>query len=317
SAVPARRHPLDPERAQGRHSPARRFGVGAVRSVLAAPPLICLIVAACGGGPVPPTPTPLPTPTATAGPRSAPSPPVAILDPSMTAGELFDDDLPAGDLNLVERSRETRETAVVRDVSFSGADGQPVPAFLVVPASGTTRGAVLFLHWLGDDFSSRVAIGLQVRTIRRALTVLARDAGNVHLALVGHDYGAMYAILVASVDPRVAALAAMTPDATWVNWFVEYFHVVAEGDAAGYAQAMADLDPVTRIASVKAPVLLQFGTADTYVSGEVATALSNAARGGTLLHSYDVGHRLNGPARDDRDAWVLQELGVPVPTLIP
>jgi len=325
-----------------------------VRSVLAAPALVCLIAAGCGSGPVPPTPTPLPTPTATPGPTSAPSLPVAILDPSMTAEELFDDDLPARDLNLVERSRETRDKAVVRDVSFSGADGQPVPAFLVVPASGGTRGAVLFLHWLGDDFSSRdefvdeaaelagqgiesmlitqhfpwaerpigvdhdrVAIGLQVRTIRRALTVLARDAGNVHLALVGHDYGAMYGILAASVDPRVAALAAMTPDATWVSWFVQYFHVVAEGDAAGYAQAMADLDPVTRIASVKAPVLLQFGTADTYVSGEVATAIANAAPGGTLLHRYDVGHRLNGPARDDRDAWLLRELGVHVPTRSP
>src|SRR4029078_2790453 len=137
-----------------------------------------------------------------------------------------------------------------------------------------------------------------------------RDAGNVHLALVGHDYGAMYGILAASVDPRVAALAAMTPDATWVNWFVPYFPAVAEGDEAGYAQAMADLDPVTRIASVKAPVLLQFGTAATYVSGEVATSIANAAPGGTSLHRYEVSQRLNGPARDDRDAWLLRELGV-------
>ena len=79
-------------------------------------------------------------------------------------------------------------------------------------------------------------------------------------------------------------------------------------------EAMADLDPVNRIADVKAPVLLQFGTTDGYVSGADASAVSNAASGGTLIFSYDVGHRLNGSARDDRDAWLLEELGIPVPS---
>jgi hypothetical protein len=324
------------------------------RSMLAAAAIAGLIAAACGGGPVPPTATPEPTPTPTPAPTAGPSLPVAILDPSMTAERLFDDDVPAGDLNLEERSRESRDQAVIRDVTFTGADGQPVPAFLVAPSTGTARAGVLFLHWLGDDFSSRdefvdeavelagqgvesmlitqhfpwserpvgvdhdrVAIGLQVRTVRRALTLLADEAGHVKIGLVGHDYGAMYAILAASVDHRVAALAAMAPDATWVNWFVKYFHVVGDADVAGYTQAMADLDPVSRISGVAAPVLLQFGTADVYVTGEVATTLANAAPGGTLLHSYDTDHRLNGQARDDRDAWLLQKLGIPAPSASP
>jgi len=316
--------------------------------------VVALIVVACGGDPVQPTPTPEPTPSPTLAPTAGPSLPVAILDPSMTAGELFDDDVPAADLNLEERSRRPQDQAVIRDVRFTGADGQPVPAFLIAPAGRTPRAGALFLHWLGDDFSSRdefvneavalagqgvesmlitqhfpwaerplgvdhdrVAIGLQVRTIRRALTLLAEEVGNVRIGLVGHDYGAMYGILTASVDHRLAAFAGMTPDSTWQNWFVKYFHVVAEGDVAGYAQSMADLDPISRIASVKAPVLLQFGTADVYVSGEQATALSNAAPGGTILHSYDVGHRLNGQARDDRDAWLLDQLGIPEPSATP
>ena len=315
--------------------------------------LVALIVA-CGGDPVQPTGTPEPTPSPTLEPKALPSLPVAILDPSMTAEELFDDDVPAADLNLEERSRQPRDQAVIRDVRFTGADGQPVPAFLVAPAAGAPRAGAIFLHWLGDDFSSRdefveeavalagqgvesmlitqhfpwserplgvdhdrVAIGLQVRTIRRALTLLADEVGNVRIGLVGHDYGAMYGILTASVDHRLAALAGMTPDSTWQNWFVQYFHVVAEGDAAGYAQSMADLDPISRIQGVKAPILLQFGTADVYVSGEDATALANAAPGGTLLHSYVVGHRLNGQARDDRDAWLLQQLGIPGPSATP
>jgi pimeloyl-ACP methyl ester carboxylesterase len=325
-------------------------------SVLAASALVGAIVAACGGGPVALTPTPETTPAVTPSPEptAAPSLPVAILDPSMTAEQLFDDHVPAADLNFEERSREPLDQAVIRDVQYTGADGQPVPAFLVAPANGQSRGAVLFLHWLGDDFSSRdefvdeavglaaqgvesllitqhfpwserpigvdhdrVAIGLQVRSIRRALTLLADEVGRVRIALVGHDYGAMYGILTASADDRVAALACMTPDSTWQNWFVQYFHVVAAGDVAGYAQSMADLDPVSRIAIVKPPVLLQFGTSDVYVSGADATTLANAAPGGTLLHRYDVGHRLDRQARDDRDAWLLRQLGIPQPSPTP
>ena len=324
-----------------------------LRSAPARTILVALAAAACGGTSPGPTPTPDVTPLVTPSPAATagPSLPIAILDPSMTAEQLFNDDVPAADLNLVERSREPRDQAVIRDVSFTGADGQPVPAFLIQPPTGDARAGVLFLHWLGDDFSSRdefvdeavglagqgiesmlitqhfpwserplgvdhdrVAIGLQVRTVRRALTLLTTEIAGRKVALVGHDYGAMYGILTASVDDRISALACMAPDPTWVNWFVRYFNVVPAGDAAGYAQAMADLDPITRITDVAAPVLLQFGTADVYVSGKDATALANAAPGGTLLHSYDVGHRLGTAARDDRDGWLLDELRIPTPS---
>ena len=324
------------------------------RPSLARALLVSLFAAACGGGPLPtPTPTPAATrPAASTAPSPKPSPtplPAAVLDPLMTAEQLFDDQTPAASLFLVEKSRVPRDQAVIRDVRFAGADGSNVPAFLVEPTGSAPapRAAILFLHWLGDDFSSRdefveeavklasdgavsllitqqfpwserpsgvdhdrVAIGLQVRTIRRALTILAAEAGSVKLAIVGHDYGAMYGILAASVDTRLWALACMTPDATWVNWFVTYFQVVGADDRAGYAQAMADIDPVTRIADVSAPILLQFGTSDSYVSSDVVQALTESAPGGTGIHTYDAGHRLDDRAGADRDAWLLQELGL-------
>lgn len=316
--------------------------------------LACVLVAACGGSPLPtPTPTPTassPTPSTAPSPTPSPTPiPAAVLDPSMTAEQLFDDQTPAASLILVEKSRAPRDQAVIRDVRFTGADGSNVPAFLVEPTGSAPapRAAILFLHWLGDDFSSRdefvdeavklaaegvvsllitqqfpwsdrpsgvdhdrVAIGLQVRTIRRALTILAAEAGSVKLAIAGHDYGAMYGILAASVDTRLSALACMTPDATWVNWFVTYFQVVGADERAGYAQAMADIDPLTRIAAVRAPILLQFGTSDSYVSSDVVQALTEAAPGGTDIHAYDLGHRLDDRAGADRDAWLLKELGL-------
>jgi pimeloyl-ACP methyl ester carboxylesterase len=266
----------------------------------------------------------------------------------MTADELFDDQTSAGSLPLEERSRFERDQAAIRDVQFPGADGSAVQAYVVRPAGGAPKAAVLFLHWLGDALSSReeffdeavdlaaqrvasmlitqhfpwaerpsgvehdrIAIALQVRTIRRALTLLAANAGPVKLAIVGHDYGAMHGILAASVDPRVAAVACMAPDATWVNWFVKYFHVVGADDRAGYAQAMADLDPVTRVADIKAPILFQFGSNDQFVSNDVVQALTEAAPGGTDIQSYAVGHRLDARAETDRDSWLLEQLGVP------
>jgi pimeloyl-ACP methyl ester carboxylesterase len=318
------------------------------RSVIAGCLAASLIVAACGGEPVP-TPAPPATPGATASPGPTPSPtplPAAILDPSMSAAELFDDQTTADELGLVEQSREPRDGAVIRDVRFSGADGAAVAAYIVAPADADPTAGVVFLHWLGDDFSSReefveeavglaangvesilinqvfpwsnrpagvdhdrVAIGLQVRTIRRAITLLAADVGTGRIGLVGHDYGAMHGILAASVNDRLGALACMAPDATWVNWFVTYFHLADDG----YAQAMADVDPVTRIAGVEAPVLLQFGTADAYVSGAAAGALTGAAPAGTVVHRYNAGHRLDSQAGLDRDAWILDELGIETP----
>jgi dienelactone hydrolase len=314
--------------------------------------LVTLLAAACGGGPAPiSTPPTVGAPTPSTAPTPTPSPtpvPIAVLDPSMDATELFNDQTPPDSLHLTQRSRETRGEAVLHDVRFTGADGRDIAAYVVTPATGSPQAGVLFLHWLGDDFSSRdefvaeavklaasgvqsmlisqhfpwseqpvdpehdrVAIGLQVRTIRRALTLLAAD-DMTRLAMVGHDYGAMYAILMASVDTRVDALVGMTPDATWANWFVTYFHV-ADGDA--YAQAMADLDPATRISDVTAPILLQFGTTDTFVSTDAIQALTSASPGGTSVNRYDTGHRLDDRARADRDAWLLERLGVaPAPS---
>jgi pimeloyl-ACP methyl ester carboxylesterase len=265
----------------------------------------------------------------------------------MTAEQLFDDRTTPDELGLVERSREPRDRAVIRDVRYTGADASEISAYIVAPANGPVRAGVLFLHWLGDDFSSReefvaeavelaasgvesmlitqdfpwtnrpagvdhdrVALGLQVRTIHRAITLLADEVGPSHIALVGHDYGAMNGILAASVDNRLVGVVCMAPDSTWVNWFVTYFHL----DGDGYAQAMADLDPVTRIGEVRAPVLFQFGTSDTFVSASAADALAAAAAGGTVVERYSAGHRLDSEARADRDAWLLEKLGISAPT---
>ena len=102
----------------------------------------------------------------------------------------------------------------------------------------------------------------------------------------------------------------MAPTATWADWFVKYFHVVDSAGADAYASAMADLDPLTRLANVGAPILFQFGTSDFYVPGAVVSALTDAAPDGTDVSTYPVGHHLDETARSERDAWLLGQLGI-------
>jgi hypothetical protein len=317
--------------------------------------LLCLMGGACTGQPggssaatVSPgsaEPSTLPNASQTAVPASPP--PAASLDPAMSAEELFDDDTPAASLGLEERSRETRDGAVVRDVRFNGADGRWVSAYLIGPVAGSSTAGVLFLHWLGAGDSSReefvdealglagrgvtslllqqsfpwaespsgvehdrVAIGFQVRNVRRGLTLLAANVAPARVAIVGHDFGCMHGLLAASVDERLSALACMTPTATWADWFVTYFHVVATSEAPAYAAAMADLDPVARLSRVSVPLLLQFATNDVFVPSSVVHALTIAAPDGTDVRTYDTVHRMDEAARVERDAWLLEQLGV-------
>lgn len=311
---------------------------------------LVLIAAACSGQPggapatdLPAAPGSNPPPAAaTAAPTDLPK---ASLDPAMSAEELLHEDTPASALGLEERSSETRDGASIRDVRFAGSDGRWVAGYVVGPASGDARAGVLFLHWLGEERSSReefvdeavalvadgvvsmliqqrfpwadrpsavehdrVAIGYQVRNARRALSLLVDEVGAAPVAIVGHDYGAMHATLVASVDPRPISLVSMAPDAKWVTWFVKYFHSVSASEADAYAAAMADLDPVTRLPNVAMPVFLQFASHDIYVPQSVAEAIGDAAGADAEVRTYETVHALDATAQADRDAWLLDLL---------
>ena len=265
----------------------------------------------------------------------------------MSAAELFADESPIADLGVAERSREARDGAVIRDIRYAGADGREVAAYVVTPETGTPRGGVLFLHWQGEDTSSReqylpeavrvaasglasvlitqrfpwaerpsgvehdrVAVGFQVRTIRRAVTILAGAAGAVPLAVVGHDFGAMYGTLLRGVDERPTAYVLLAPTATWADWFVTYFHVVGAGEAPAYETGMADVDPVTWLPEASAPILLQLAAGDQYVLPEAVSALEAAAGEAAETRTYEATHRLNDQARDERVAWLLEALGL-------
>lgn len=288
-------------------------------------------------------------PTFVASPTSAvpASFPAASLDASMSADDLFAEDAVAADLGLVELGREANGGAIVRDVRFAGSRGEALAAWIIEPTSAEPAAGVLFLHWLGgfnsnrDEFldeavaladdgvasllldqafpwteqasgleHDRVEIGFQVRDTWRAMSILADEVGDAPLAVVGHDFGGMYAAILRGLEPRLSAVVVMASTGAWADWFVEFVHVVPESEAPAYAAGLEDVDPIAWIAKpAGTPVLFQFSRFDPFISTSRADAFVAAVGKDGEARRYDAGHELDEAARSDRDAWLLERLG--------
>jgi YVTN family beta-propeller protein len=140
-----------------------------------------------------------------------------------------------------------------------------------------------------------------------AVLVARPEVDPDRTAVVGHDFGAMYASALFARQPRIATLAMMAPTARWADWFARYWPIT--DDPADYGAALAALDPVGTLSETDArPVLLQFGTQDRFVPTAVADEIESAAGPGVERHEYNAGHQLNDAARVDRDAWLAKTL---------
>jgi cephalosporin-C deacetylase-like acetyl esterase len=159
------------------------------------------------------------------------------------------------------------------------------------------------------DYESSVQ---QVKDVRRALDVLMAQPGidKTRVALVGHDFGAMYGALAAAVDPRVTAFVYMAGTSRFTDWFL--FAPEREGAAKdAFIAKLAPLDPINYLPRISPrPVLLQFGTKDQFVKHEAATAMAEAIKGPKTVKTYEFEHELTYQARVDRVAWLKEQLKV-------
>jgi predicted esterase len=162
----------------------------------------------------------------------------------------------------------------------------------------------------GDkDYDMSVA---QVKELRRALDVLLEQPGidRQRVALVGHDFGAMFGALAAGVDPRPTHFVFMAGTASFTDWYL--FTPKREGEARErFIAKLAPLDPVKYLKRIAPrPVLLQFATRDKFVSKEAASALATAASEPKTVKYYDAEHALNADATRDRQGWLKKELNL-------
>jgi dienelactone hydrolase len=210
--------------------------------------------------------------------------------------------------------------------------------------------AVLWLHWLGEINNDRSeylseAVGLagkgvysvlpngyfpwvpnpdgttgdvtlvenQVAAFRSALDRLAseRAVDPTRIALVGHDYGAMYGALLADSDDRISTMVLQAPDALMGNWFAQFW-LQLEGDARTQYLALFDgLDPVDHTARLGDRVLFQWAGRDDFIGQDVRDAYAASSPDAQVDFYERNDHEFRDDARADRLAFLADQLGLP------
>jgi len=149
-----------------------------------------------------------------------------------------------------------------------------------------------------------------VKDVRRALDVLLSqpNVDKTRVAVVGHDFGAMWGALAAAGDPRVTHFVYAAGTASFTDWYL-YTPKREGAERDAFVAKLAPLDPIAHLPKLAPrPVLLQFGTKDEHVKNETATAQAEATREPKTVKIYqNAGHELTFQARVDRLAWIREQ----------
>lgn len=151
----------------------------------------------------------------------------------------------------------------------------------------------------------------QVIALRRALDLLLAQPGvdPQRIAVVGHDYGAMHAIVMGAADRRAKTYVLMAGTPHFIDWAL---YARQPKDLAALRAELAPLDPVSHVAEVApATVFFQFAQNDKYVPATAAAAFYAAAAPRKQLATYQAGHDLHTPeVAADRITWLMRELAL-------
>ena len=152
----------------------------------------------------------------------------------------------------------------------------------------------------------------QVVELRQALDLLLSQPGvpAERIAYVGHDFGAMYGVLMGAIDHRPACYVLMAGTPRFPDWYL-YLPKLEGAERETYIAGMAPFDPIAHVADLApVPLLFQFGRHDPHVPAERAQAFFDAAAEPKQVAWYDAGHGLNEAATQDRNAWLARQLGL-------
>ncbi|NEA31381.1 hypothetical protein [Streptomyces sp. SID13031] len=188
--------------------------------------------------------------------------------------------------------------------------------FLSEAIALASKGAVAILPqltfpWAGDpvgDKTDRTKVTNQLAAVEAAYRALLDQDGvdPRRTAVIGHDYGAMYASLLAK---RAHALVFMAGDATWANWFDKFWLGLPADQTVAYRKVFAGLDPVDNVAQAH-EVYFQWAGRDIFVTPEVQAAFSSAKPKATVTLYDHADHFLDQQAKTDRLTWVSTQLGL-------
>ena len=149
----------------------------------------------------------------------------------------------------------------------------------------------------------------QVIELRRALDLLLSQANvdKARIGFVGHDFGAMYGMLMAGVDQRISTFVFIAATQSLNDWA---FLGPQPKSKAAYLKQNSNLELTDYLRQIKnASKLFQFGRNDFYVSQADAAVLFAAAPNPKERKLYDASHNMESKEIEkDRDEWLVKQL---------
>lgn len=151
----------------------------------------------------------------------------------------------------------------------------------------------------------------QVIDLRRAMDLLLSrpHIDPARIAYVGHDFGAMYGVIMGAVDSRPKTYVLMAGNSSLVDW---YLYENQPKDLAAFKKQMSALNPTEFIGKItNASVFFQFSNADDYITTDNALTFYKAANPRKVMGVYKTDHSLKGADVDaDRTDWLVRELNL-------
>ncbi len=255
-------------------------------------------------------------------PASTPWPSVLALPATVPDSPTFEQVLPLFayqgdrpfDVKIV--GTETSGDVTIQDLSFIGASGSRIEAYLVIPAGKGPFPTIVYQHGSAgtrEDFKPEAVLtaatrhiaaltmlrptgdlpddlseaAYEVREIRRAIDFVASQP-NLDASRIGYfgfSMGAILGLPLTAVEPRVkaAVLSCLVPTFGRPPYSTALF-----------------------AAQVKTPTYLQFGQFDGLYTREEGEALAALVKD-VKVSWYEVGHTAAG--MDERTAWLAEKLG--------
>jgi dienelactone hydrolase len=256
---------------------------------------------------------------------------------------------PAG-FPVTVKKTTVNESVETRDISFpvEGNNTLSTHAYLVRPQGSGSYAGILYFHLLGPggsrrqfldearrlasrgvisvliqgrtpwsvrwkgDVSDNELITSQMNELSRALAVLRAEPGvdPQRIAVVGHDYGAMFLIPLILDNPDLKAGVLMAFTGHFGDWITYFPHSLNQKE---YTAALKKADPLTLLSRPRTtPLFLQFARKDKYVSEEMVTEISKTAAQPCEWQwvETDIHEKVHEAGAKARLAWLLPRIGI-------
>ena len=149
----------------------------------------------------------------------------------------------------------------------------------------------------------------QVIELRRALDLLLSQSNveKTRIGFVGHDFGAMYGMLMAGVDQRVNTFVFIAATQSLNDWA---FLGPQPKSKSAYLKQNSTLELTDSLRQISnASKFFQFGKSDFYVSQADAAVLFAAATQPKQRKLYEAGHKMEADQIEkDREEWLVKQL---------